>query len=102
MLLLNCCIFSAVCVQKKVRLPKELTFQDMYNNQDAFDDDDEDDSDWEPVQKHIEILKWFCNNCTMVNMDDVVHCDVCIFFLLILLIIHTPLFWYALFYDLLT
>ncbi|XVF09659.1 hypothetical protein REPUB_Repub07fG0113500 [Reevesia pubescens] len=49
----------------------------MYNNQDAFDDDDEDDSDWEPVQKHIEILKWFCTNCTMVNLDDVVHCDIC-------------------------
>ncbi|XWS60997.1 hypothetical protein CRYUN_Cryun07bG0087700 [Craigia yunnanensis] len=65
-------------VSKKVRLPKELTFQDMYNNQDAFDDDDdEDDSDWEPVQKPIEILKWFCTNCTMVNLDDVVHCDIC-------------------------
>ncbi|TYH98310.1 hypothetical protein ES332_A12G301400v1 [Gossypium tomentosum] len=63
--------------QKKVRLPKELTFQDMYNNQDAFDDDDEDDSDWEPVQKHIEILKWFCTNCTMVNLDDVFLCDIC-------------------------
>ncbi|KAK8537059.1 hypothetical protein V6N13_042010 [Hibiscus sabdariffa] len=62
---------------KKVRLPKELTLQDMYNNQDAFDEDDEDDSDWEPVQKHIEILKWFCTNCTMVNLDDVFHCDVC-------------------------
>lgn len=62
---------------KKVRLPKELTFQDMYHNQDAFDDDDEDDSDWEPVQKHIEILKWFCTNCTMVNLDDVFLCDIC-------------------------
>ncbi|XWS48328.1 hypothetical protein CRYUN_Cryun13aG0066100 [Craigia yunnanensis] len=64
-------------VSKKVRMPKELTFRDMYNNQDAFDDDDEDDSDWEPVQKHIEILKWFCTNCTMVNLDDIVHCDIC-------------------------
>ncbi|KAL4346488.1 hypothetical protein GQ457_17G026140 [Hibiscus cannabinus] len=62
---------------KKVRLPKEPTFQDMYNNQDAFDDEDEDDSDWEPVQKHIEILKWFCTNCTMVNLGDVLHCDIC-------------------------
>ncbi|XVF53948.1 hypothetical protein PTKIN_Ptkin05aG0141500 [Pterospermum kingtungense] len=64
-------------VSKRVRQPKELTFQDMYNNQDAFDDDDEDDSDWEPLQKHIEISKWFCTNCTMVNLDDVVHCDIC-------------------------
>ncbi|GMI76557.1 histone deacetylase 15 [Hibiscus trionum] len=64
---------------KKTRLPKELTIQDMYNNQDAFDDDDdeEDDSDWEPVQKRNEIVKWFCTNCTMVNLDDVVHCDIC-------------------------
>ena len=92
-LLLKYCVFSVVCLQKKVRLPKELTFKDMYNNQDAFDDDDEDDSDWEPVQKHIEILKWFCTNCTMVNLDDVVHCDVCLFILfLILLIIPTPPF----------
>ncbi|OMO91968.1 Histone deacetylase superfamily [Corchorus capsularis] len=64
-------------VSKKSRLPKELTFQDMYNNQEAFDDDDDDDSDWEPVQKHVEILKWFCTNCTMVNLDDVVQCDIC-------------------------
>ncbi|OMO83040.1 Histone deacetylase superfamily [Corchorus olitorius] len=63
-------------VSKKSRLPKELTFQDMYNNQEAFDDDDDDDSDWEPVQKHVEILKWFCTNCTMVNLDDVVQCDI--------------------------
>ncbi|KAE8736481.1 Histone deacetylase 15 [Hibiscus syriacus] len=62
---------------KKVRLPKELTLQDMFNNHNAFDDDEEDDSDWEPVQKHIEILKWFCTNCTMVNLDDVFHCDIC-------------------------
>ncbi|XWS37678.1 hypothetical protein CRYUN_Cryun19dG0065800 [Craigia yunnanensis] len=65
------------CVSKKVRLPKKLTFQDMYYNQDAFDDDGEDDSDWEPVQKHVEILKWFCNNCTMFNLEDVVRCDIC-------------------------
>lgn len=68
-------------MKKKVRLPKELTFQDMYNNQDAFDDDDEDDSDWEPVQKHIEVVKWFCTNCTMVNLDDVFLCDVHLFIL---------------------
>ncbi|XP_039045347.1 histone deacetylase 15-like isoform X2 [Hibiscus syriacus] len=63
-------------VSKKARLPEELTIQDIYN-QDAFDDDDEDDSDWEPVQKSIDIMKWFCTNCTMVNIDDVVHCDIC-------------------------
>ncbi|KAJ4821933.1 Histone deacetylase 15 [Turnera subulata] len=62
-------------VSKKER-HRELTFQDMYENQDLFDDE-EDDSDWEPVQKHVEILKWFCTNCTMVNLDDVVYCEIC-------------------------
>lgn len=54
-----------------------MTFQDMYNNQDLFDDDD-DDSDWEPLQKRIDVMKWFCTNCTMVNLNDVVHCEVCL------------------------
>lgn len=54
-----------------------MTFQDMYNNQDLFDDD-EDDSDWEPVQRHVQIVKWFCTNCTMVNLDDGGYCDVCL------------------------
>lgn len=67
-------------LQKKARVQRELTLQDMYN-QDSFDDDDEDDSDWEPMQKHFEIMKWFCTNCTMVNLDDVVHCDVCSYYI---------------------
>ncbi|KAJ8752232.1 hypothetical protein K2173_003868 [Erythroxylum novogranatense] len=63
-------------VSKKARL-KDLSFQDLYNK-DIFDDDeDEDDSDWEPLQKHVEIIKWFCTNCTMINLGDAVHCDVC-------------------------
>ncbi|XP_054821855.1 histone deacetylase 15 isoform X2 [Prosopis cineraria] len=48
----------------------------MYQNQDMFDDDD-DDSDWEPLQKSLEVIKWFCTNCTMVNLDDIDHCDIC-------------------------
>ena len=67
-----------VSLQKKARLHKEnreMTFQDMYDNQNLFDDED-DDSDWEPLEKPVEVLKWFCTNCTMVNFDDVVHCDV--------------------------
>ena len=60
-----------------------MTLQDMYNNQNLFDDDDDDDSDWEPLQKQVEILKWFCTNCTMVNFDDVVYCDVCLLFMLL-------------------
>ncbi|KAL4323675.1 hypothetical protein GQ457_11G031480 [Hibiscus cannabinus] len=62
-------------ISKKARLQKEVTIQDMYNNQDASDD--EDGSDWEPVQKCVEIMKWFCTNCTMVNLNDTVHCDIC-------------------------
>ncbi|XP_061362152.1 histone deacetylase 15 isoform X2 [Gastrolobium bilobum] len=51
----------------------------MYQNQDLFDDDDDDDDDWEPLElpKFVEVTKWCCKNCTMVNLDDVVHCDIC-------------------------
>ncbi|XP_028753868.1 histone deacetylase 15 isoform X3 [Neltuma alba] len=61
---------------KRARQQKEVTFQDMYQNQDMFDDDD-DDSDWEPIQKSLEVMKWFCRNCTMVNLDDISYCDIC-------------------------
>lgn len=52
-----------------------MTLEDMYNNQYDFDDED-DDSDWEPLQKPAAIVKWFCVNCTMVNLGDDIHCDV--------------------------
>lgn len=61
---------------KKARKQKEMTMQDMYNNPDNYDDDD-DDSDWEPLQKQPTLMKWFCINCTMVNLDDVIYCDIC-------------------------
>ncbi|KAJ9174078.1 hypothetical protein P3X46_017148 [Hevea brasiliensis] len=67
--------FPDVVVSRKTK-QREMTSQDMYNNQDLFDDDD-DDSDWEPLQKRVHIMKWFCTNCTMVNLNDVVHCDIC-------------------------
>lgn len=63
-------------LKKKAR-QGDLTFQDIHDNRDFFDEDDEDDSDWEPVQKHVELIKWFCVNCTMVNLGDGVICDVC-------------------------
>eukprot|EP00256_Glycine_max_P069810 XP_025984405.1 histone deacetylase 15-like [Glycine max] len=58
---------------KRARLQKEqkdLTFQDIYQNDGMFDDYDDEDSDWEPFQLHnkcveFEIKKWFCRNCTM-------------------------------------
>jgi hypothetical protein len=44
-----------VSLQKRVRVKKELTFQDMYQNQDLFDqDDDDDDDDWDPSQKQVD------------------------------------------------
>ncbi|XP_065860694.1 LOW QUALITY PROTEIN: histone deacetylase 15 [Euphorbia lathyris] len=67
---------SEIVVSRKTG-QREMTFQDMYSNQDLFDDDDEDDSDWEPVPKHVEIVKWFCTNCTMINLHYVVHCNIC-------------------------
>lgn len=63
-------------VFKKAR-QGDLTFQDIHDNGDFFDEDEEDDSDWEPVQKHVELIKWFCVNCTMVNLGDGVVCDLC-------------------------
>lgn len=62
-------------LQKEARQHEDLTLQDMYNYQDGVDDD-EDDSDWEPLQKPTSVVTWFCVNCTMVNFEDVVHCDV--------------------------
>ncbi|KAG5536247.1 hypothetical protein RHGRI_023883 [Rhododendron griersonianum] len=61
---------------KKARRQKKMTLEDMYNNQYDFDDED-DDSDWEPVQKPAAVVKWFCVNCTMVNLGDDSHCDIC-------------------------
>ncbi|XAR51277.1 Histone deacetylase [Bertholletia excelsa] len=60
---------------KKASLQEEMILQN--DNQYDFDDDDDDDGDWEPAQKSTAVLKWFCVNCTMVNLDDVVHCDIC-------------------------
>ncbi|KAM7479731.1 hypothetical protein LguiA_027944 [Lonicera macranthoides] len=63
-------------ISKKARRHNDMTLEDMYNNQDGFDEDD-DDSDWEPLEKHFMAVKWFCVNCTMVNLEDVVLCNIC-------------------------
>ncbi|XP_051115921.1 histone deacetylase 15 isoform X2 [Andrographis paniculata] len=56
----------------------DLTLEELYNSQ--YDSED-DDSDWEPsaLSNHnvVEISKWFCLNCTMVNTGGAFHCDVC-------------------------
>ena len=51
-----------------------MTLQDIYSKEGDFDD--EDDSDWEPLERHIPVVKWFCVNCTMVNIDDAIYCHV--------------------------
>ncbi|KAI3767027.1 hypothetical protein L2E82_17108 [Cichorium intybus] len=53
----------------------DMSLQDMYNKEGDFDD--EDDSDWEPLEKHLTIVKWFCVNCTMVNADGAMYCHMC-------------------------
>lgn len=52
----------------------DMSLQDMYNKEGDFDD--KDDSDWEPLEKHLTIVKWFCVNCTMVNVDGAFYCHV--------------------------
>lgn len=71
---------NVIFLQKKARVQREMTIQDMYNQESFDDEDEEDDSDWEPIRKHVEVTKWFCTNCTMSNLelDDIVHCDVCV------------------------
>ncbi|KAL0381342.1 UNVERIFIED_CONTAM: Histone deacetylase 15 [Sesamum angustifolium] len=67
--------------QKKAKRKSDMTLEEMYNSQHDFEDDEDDDSDWEPsaLPDHnvVEIPKWFCLNCTMVNIGDDLHCDVC-------------------------
>ncbi|KAK1320782.1 Histone deacetylase 15 [Acorus calamus] len=61
-----------------VKQHKGNTLQELYFQQEEYDDDDDnDDSDWEPTQNHLVSTRWFCVNCTMANLKDVWHCDVC-------------------------
>lgn len=64
-------------MQKRARVSREMTFQDIYGAETSLhDDDEEDDSDWEPVQTPVEFVNWCCVNCTMANPGDMVHCFV--------------------------
>ncbi|KAH6763501.1 histone deacetylase 15 [Perilla frutescens var. hirtella] len=67
--------------QRNGKRKSDMTLEEMYNNQYDFGDDEEDDSDWEPsalpAHNVVEIPKWFCLNCTMLNIGDDSHCDVC-------------------------
>lgn len=63
----------------------DMTLEDMYNARYNLDEDD-DDSDWEPSEKQVEVPRWFCVNCTMVNVEDVSNCEVsCVSFWLFFL-----------------
>eukprot|EP01018_Ginkgo_biloba_P017006 Gb_27928 [translate_table: standard] len=48
----------------------------MYE-QEGHLEDDEDDKDWGPYGAFAVRTKWFCTNCTMPNLDDSPHCDMC-------------------------
>ncbi|KAL3824774.1 hypothetical protein ACJIZ3_020803 [Penstemon smallii] len=69
--------------KKKIKRKNDMTLEDIYNNQYDFEDDEDEDSDWEPTAPSLlerdifELPKWFCLNCTMVNLGIDPHCDVC-------------------------
>jgi len=56
-----------VSLQKRVRVIKELTFQDMYQNQDLFDQDDDEDDDWDPSQNQAH------DGVGQTSVSDVIH-----------------------------
>ncbi|CAA2970710.1 histone deacetylase 15 [Olea europaea subsp. europaea] len=63
----------------KAKRKNDMTLEDMYNTPYDFDEDEDEDSDWEPFENHhvVEIAKWFCVNCTIFNLDNFDHCNVC-------------------------
>lgn len=70
-------VVCSCLMQKRARVSREMTFQDIYDAEALLnEDDEEDDSDWEPVQTPLEYVKWSCVNCTMANPGDMVHCFV--------------------------
>ena len=48
----------------------------MYEQEGSLEDD-EDDNGWSPYRAFAVRTKWFCINCTMPNLDDALHCDMC-------------------------
>ncbi|KAG8379373.1 hypothetical protein BUALT_Bualt07G0081800 [Buddleja alternifolia] len=74
--------YVTLLMQNKGKRKSDMSLEDMYNTQFGFEDDEdeEDDSDWDPaLQDHnvVEIPKWFCQNCTMINLEADIYCDVC-------------------------
>lgn len=88
-------VISELMKQKNGKRTSDMTLEEMYyNSQYDFGDDEDDDSDWEPsaLPAHdvMEIPKWFCLNCTMLNIGDDSHCDVGI---------NCILFWFCDFFE---
>ncbi|EPS65757.1 hypothetical protein M569_09020, partial [Genlisea aurea] len=56
----------------------DMTIEEIYR---GWEVDEDDDSDWEPPavpeRGLFELPKWFCVNCTMANIGDGSHCDLC-------------------------
>ncbi|XP_047327812.1 histone deacetylase 15 isoform X2 [Impatiens glandulifera] len=73
----NDMVLQTEAILKKSRKRKEITLEDIYNNQTGLDVDDDDDLDWVPTQKNLDVFKWTCVNCTMVNLDDADCCEIC-------------------------
>ncbi|XP_071710989.1 histone deacetylase 15 [Rutidosis leptorrhynchoides] len=66
---------EGVRAKKQMGQHEDMTLQDMYTKEGDFDD--EDDSDWDPLESQIMIVKWNCVNCTMANLDDAIYCHIC-------------------------
>jgi len=48
----------------------------LYEHESSLEDD-EDDNGWSPYRAFAVRTKWFCINCTMPNLDNALHCDMC-------------------------
>ncbi|CAH9143895.1 unnamed protein product [Cuscuta epithymum] len=62
--------------KKSAKQQIDATLEEIYNERYELSDED-DDSDWDPLEKQVKAVKWFCINCTMVNLSNVVHCYAC-------------------------
>nr|XP_043616434.1 histone deacetylase 15-like [Erigeron canadensis] len=54
---------------------EDTTLEDTHNKEDDFDD--EDDSDGDLLERYTSVDHWFCINCTMVNVDATIYCQIC-------------------------
>ncbi|VFQ87419.1 unnamed protein product [Cuscuta campestris] len=62
--------------EKSAKRKIDETLEEIYDGHYDLSDED-DDSDWDPFEKQDQVVKWFCVNCTMVNLSNAVHCYMC-------------------------